>query len=79
MQVHINGELFTECEGVGSERWNGWVVPIFTDAQKAFVISECERLGWDDCDEYNRDASESWERLDSGEWTTSGWVWEVVE
>lgn len=76
MQVSINGELFAECEGVGSERWNGWVVPIFTDEQKAFVISECERLGW--VGEDNEDVLESWERLGSGEWTTSGWVWEVV-
>lgn len=76
MRVSINGELFSECEGVGSERWNGWVVPIFTTEQKEEIICECERLGWVEESDLN-EFMDSWERLDSGEWTTSGWCWEV--
>jgi hypothetical protein len=75
MQVSINGELFAECDGVMPERWNGWAVPIFSGAQMAFVISECERLGYY---ESSDDVREGWEDLGNGEWTTSGWVWEVV-
>lgn len=76
MQVSINGELFSECVGVSPSRWNGWDVPIFTDAQKAFVISECERLGW--VGEDDTDVLETWEQVSEGEWVTNGWVWEVV-
>lgn len=76
MKVHINGELFSECQGVSPSRWNGWDVPIFTLEQMTFVLSECVRLGW------ATDRSEllgSWEMVSDGEWTTSGWVWEVAE
>jgi len=75
MQVSINGELFSECQGVSPSRWNGWDVPIFTLDQMAFVISECERLGWV---EDRSELLDSWEMVSDGEWVTNGWVWEVV-
>ncbi len=77
MRVHINGELFSECQGVSPSRWNGWDVPIFTTEQKEEIICECERLGWvgeSDLHEFLN----SWEQVSEGEWVTNGWVWEVV-
>lgn len=74
VRVHINGELFAEATHLLPDRWNGWVVPVFNEEQVRFVKSEIIRLGWE---EVEGDSLADWEDLGYGEWTTSGWCWEV--
>jgi hypothetical protein len=80
MQVHIDGDLVSECSHILPERWNGFSVPVFSEDQKQFIIGECVRLGWtyvmDDGTPAHLDG---WEDLGNGEWVASGWVWEEVE
>lgn len=75
MRVHID-ELEVECLRILPDRWNGWSVPVFSEVQKRFVISECVRLGWtyvmDDGIPAHLDG---WENMGNGEWVNSGWVW----
>ena len=79
MKVHID-ELVAECSHILPERWNGFVVPVFTEEQKNHVIGECVRLGWtyvmDDGIPAHLDG---WEDLGNGEWVNSGWCWDTDE
>lgn len=79
MRVHID-ELVAECSHILPNRWNGWAVPVFTEEQKNFVISECVRLGWtyvmDDGIPAHLDG---WEDMGNGEWVNSGWCWGTDE
>jgi hypothetical protein len=79
MRVHID-DLVAECSHVLPNRWNGFSVPVFTDEQRALVISECERLGWvhvmDDGTPAHLDG---WVLLSEGEWVTDGWTWDVMD
>jgi hypothetical protein len=56
------------------------IIPVFTDEQRALVISECERLGWvhvmDDGTPAHLDG---WVLLGEGEWVTDGWTWDVMD
>lgn len=81
VRVTIEGELVAEALRVLPTRWNGFVVPVFSDEQRAFVLSECVRLGWDSPnDDYDGEPSHlvGWENH-GGAWVVSGWVWNLVE
>ena len=76
VRVHIDGKLFAEAERVLPERWNGWVVPVFSDEEMGRIVEECVRLGW--CvDEV--ECSEEFVGLALGEAGESvvseGWCW----
>jgi hypothetical protein len=79
VRVHLNGELFAEASHLLPNVWNGWVVPVFSEAQKDAVNAECVRLGWTEFGDDDRTLADEWESLGNGEWVTSGWVWECAQ
>jgi hypothetical protein len=81
IRVTIEGELFADCLHLLPNRWNGFVVPVFSDEQRQFVLSECVRLGWvEPNDDYDGQPSHlvGWVASDDGTWMVDGWVWDEV-
>ena len=83
MLVHIDGKLFAEADRLLSERWNGWVVPVFSDEERERIVEECDLLGWEA--ETDSDGDSVWRRVkaerlsDSDGWVAEGWCWSEVD
>jgi hypothetical protein len=75
MRVHVNGELFADAVGVLPDRWNGWVVPVFSPEESLRIAVACSELGWVVDDE---DGFGFWTSDGSGV-VFDGWCWEVCE
>jgi hypothetical protein len=75
MRVRIDDHLVVNCLGVLPDRWNGFAVPVFSSEQRAHVMAECARLGWETGEEDDFCLADTWTDLGDGEWMTNGWCW----
>jgi hypothetical protein len=81
MRLTIDGQLFATALSVPLHI-NGYAQPVFSAEERARILAECVRLGWDaPNDDYDGIPSHlaGWEELPDGTWTVQGWVWEEVQ
>jgi hypothetical protein len=56
------------CLGIAAERWNGWAIPLFTEAQLATAVATLTAAGIDATDRPETPNA-------SGVYAWDGWTW----